>query len=70
MGCLDGIIGSQPKVVSVLKIGLMHVYHLMYFFNLLLFITHVSSLDKLRDLLLYFSLTMIHYMSAELLHVG
>ena len=50
-------------------IGLMHVYYSMYFYYLLLFVIHVLSLDKLRDLLRYLSLSVMGCISAELLYV-
>ena len=43
--------------VCVLRIGLMLVYNSIYFYYLLWFIIHVLLLDKLRDLLMYLSLS-------------
>ena len=59
----------RSKEVCVLRIGLMHVYYSMYFYYLLLFVTPVLSLDKLGDLLMYFSLSVMRCISAELLYV-
>ena len=50
----------------VLRIGLMHVYYSMYFYYLLLFVIHVLSLDKLVDMLLYLSLSVMRCISAAL----
>ena len=61
--------GIRYKVVCVLRIGLMHVYYLRYFYYLLLFVIHVLSLDKLGDLLMYLSLSVMYCISAELLYV-
>ena len=47
----------------------MHVYHSMYFHYLLSLVVHALLLDKLGDLLMYLSLSMMHRISAELLHV-
>ena len=47
----------------------MHVYHLMYFYYLLLFVIHVLQLDKLGDLLMYLSLSATRCISAEPLYV-
>ena len=69
MGCQDGVKRIKHKEVCVLRIGLMHVYYLMYFYYLLLLVIHVISLDKLRDLLMYLSLSVMHYISAELSNV-
>ena len=69
MGRQDGVKGIRHKEVYVLRIGLMHVYHSMYFHYLLLFVIHVLSLDRLGDLLMYLSLSVIRYISAELLYV-
>ena len=59
MGRQDNVKGIRHKEVCVLKIGLMHVYHSMYFHYLLLFVIHVLLLDKLGDLLTYLSGTLI-----------
>ena len=69
MGRQDGVEGIRHKEVCVLRIGLIHVYHSMYFHYLLLFVIHVLLLDKFGDLLMYLSLSMIRYISAELLYV-
>ena len=69
MGRQDGVKGIRHKEVCILRIGLMHVYYLMYFYNLLLFVIHVLLLDKLGDLLMYLSLSVIRRISAELLYV-
>ena len=69
MGHQDGVKGIRHKQVCVLRIGLMHVYHSMYFHNLLLFVIHVLLLDKLGDLLMYLSLSVIRCISAEHLYV-
>ena len=66
MGSQDGVKGIRYKEVRVLRIGLMHVYYSMYFYNLLLFVIHVLLLDKLGDLLMYLSLSVIRCISAEL----
>ena len=65
MGRQDGVKGIRHKEVCVLRIGLMHVYHSMYFHYLLLFVIHVILLDKLGDLLMYLSLSAIRCISAE-----
>ena len=69
MGRYDDVNGIRHKQVSVLRIGLIHVYYSIYFHYLLLFLIHVLPLDKLGDLLMYFSLSMMHCVLAELLHV-
>ena len=69
MGHQNGIKRIRHKEVCVLRIGLIHVYYSMYFYYLLLFVIHVLSLHKLEDLLLYFSLYVMCYLSAELLYV-
>ena len=66
MGHQDSVEGIRHKEVCVLKIGLMHVYHSMYFYYLLLFVIHVLPLDKLGDLLMYLSLSTMRCISAEL----
>ena len=45
----------------------MHVYYAMYFYYIQLFLIHVLSLDKLGDLLMYFSLSVMRCISVELL---
>ena len=62
----DGVKGIRHKEVYVLRLGLMHVYYLIYFYYLLLFVIHVLSLDKLGNLLMYLSLSVIRCISAEL----
>ena len=69
MGRQDGVKGIRHKEVCVLSIGLMHVYHSMYFHYLLLFVIQVLLLDKLGDLLMYLSLSAIRCISAEPLYV-
>ena len=64
-----GVKGIRHKEVCVLRIGLMHVYHLMYFYYLPLFVIHVLPFDKLRDLLMYLGPSVMRCVSAELLHV-
>ena len=46
MGHWDGIKGIRHKEVCVLKSGLMHVYYLIYFYYLLLFVIYVLSLEE------------------------
>ena len=69
MGRQDGVKGIRHKEVYVFRIGLMHVYHSMYFYYLLLFVIHVSPLDKLGDLLMHLSLSVMCCISAELSYV-
>ena len=69
MGRQDGVKGIRHKEVCVLRIGLVHVYHSMYFYYLLLFVIHVLLLDKLGDLLMYLNLSAIRCISAEPLYV-
>ena len=69
MGHQDGVKGIRHKEVCVLRIGLIHVYYLMYFYYLLLFVIHVLSLDQLGNLLMYLSLSVMSCISAELLYV-
>ena len=69
MGRQDGVKGIWHKEVCVLSIGLMHVYHSMYFHYLLLLAIHVLLLDTLGDLLMYLSLSVIRCISAEPLYV-
>ena len=66
MGRQDGVKRIRHKKVCVLRIGLMHVYYSMYFYYLLLFVIHVVLLDKLGDLLVYLSLSVMRCISAEL----
>ena len=66
IGRQDGVKGIRHMEVCVLRIGLIHVRYSMYFYYLLLFVIYVLSLDKLGDLLMHLSLSMIHCISAEL----
>ena len=61
--------GTRHKEVCVLRIGLILVYYSMYFYYLLLFVIHVLSLDKLVDLLMYLSLSVMRCISAELSYI-
>ena len=47
----------------------MHVCYSMHIYYLLLFVIHVISLDKLGDLLIYLSLSMMCCILAELSYV-
>ena len=69
MGRQDGLKGIRHKEVYVLRIGLMHVYYSMYFYYLLLFVIQVLSLDKLEDLLMHLSPSVMHCISAKLSYV-
>ena len=69
MGRQDDVKGIRYKQVYVLRIGLIHVSYSMYFYYLLLFVIHVLSFDKLGDLLMYLSLSVMPCISAELLYV-
>ena len=69
MGRQDGVKGIKYKEVCVLSIGLMHVYYSMYFYYLLFFIIHVSLFDKLGDLPMYLSLSVMRCISTELPYV-
>ena len=69
MGHQDGVKGIRHKEVCVYRIGLMHVSYSIYFYYLLWSVIPVLLLDKLGDLHLYFSLSMMCCISAELLHV-
>ena len=69
MGRQDGVKGIRYKEVCVLRIGLMHVYYSIYLYYLLLLVIYVLSLDELRDLLMYVSLSVIRCISAELAYV-
>ena len=46
----------------------MHVYYLMYFYYLVMFVIHMLSLDKLGDLLMYLSLSIICCISTQLFY--
>ena len=63
---LDSVKRIRHEDVCVLRIGLMHIYFSMYFYYLLLFVIYALSLDKLVDLVMYLSLSMIGCISAEL----
>ena len=65
----DDVKGIRYKEVCVLRIGLMHVYYSIYLYYLLLLVIYVLSLDELRDLLMYVSLSVIRCISAELAYV-
>ena len=67
--CHYGVKEIKHKELFVLRIYLIHVYYLMYFYYLSLFVIQVLSLDKLADLLVYLSLSIIHCISTELLYV-
>ena len=69
MGHQDGVKTIRHKEVCVLSIGLMYVSYSMYFYYLLFFVIHVLSLDKLGDLRMYISLSVIHCISGELSYV-
>ena len=69
MGRQDGVKSIRHKEVCVLRIGLMHVYYSIHFYYLLLFIIHVLSLNKLKDLLMYLSLSVMRCISVELSYV-
>ena len=61
--------GIRHKEACVLSTGLIHPYHSMYFYYLLLFVIYVLPLDKLVDLLMYLSLSTIHCISTELSYI-
>ena len=65
----DAIKRLRHKAVCVLRIGLMHVYYSLHFYYLLLLVIHVLSLDKLGDLLMYLSPSVMCCISAELSNV-
>ena len=65
----DGVKGIRHQEVCVLRIGLMNVYYSMYFHYLLFFVIHLVLLNKLGDLLIYLSLSVIRCISAELSYV-
>ena len=69
MGRQDDVKRIRHKEVYVLRIGLIHVYYSMYFYYLLLFVIHVLSLDKVGDLLMYLSLSVMRSISTELSYV-
>ena len=69
MGRQDGVKEIRYKEVCLLRIGLMHVYNSIYFYHFLLFVIHVLSLDKLGDLLMYLSLSVMRCISADLLYI-
>ena len=68
MGRQVSMKGIRYKEVCVLRIGLMPVYYLMYFYDLLLFVIHMLSLDKLGDLPTYLNQSMRRCISAGLLY--
>ena len=70
IGSQDGLNKIRYKEVSVLRIGFTHVYYLMYFYYLLFVVIHVLSLDKLGDLLMKLSLSIMRCISAELSYLG
>ena len=67
MGHQDGVNSIRHMEVCVLRIGLMYVYYSMYFYYLLLLIIHVLSLDKVEDLPMYLSLSVMHCILVVLL---
>ena len=67
MGRQADVKGIRHKEVCVLRIGFMQVYHSMYFLYLLLFVMRMLLLDKLGDLLMYLSLSVMRCISTELL---
>ena len=69
MGRQDGVKVIRHKEVCVLRIGLMHVYYSMYFYYLLWFVIQMLLLDKLGDLLMYLSLSVMRCISVELLYI-
>ena len=69
MGQQDGVKRIRHKEVCILRIGLMHVLYSMYFYYLLLLVIDLLLADKLEDLLMYLSLSVMRCMSAELLSV-
>ena len=69
MGRQDEIKGIRHEELCVLRIGHMHVYYLMHFYYLRLFVIHLLLLDKLGNLLLYLSLSTMHCITAELFYV-
>ena len=69
MGHQDSVKRIRHKEVYVLRIGLMHIYYSIYCYYLVLFIFMLLSLDKLGDLLMYHSLSVIGCILAELSYV-
>ena len=69
MGRQDGVKEISHKEVFVLRIGLMHVFYSMCIYYLLLFLIYVLSLDKLGDLLMYLTLSVMSCIFAELSYV-
>ena len=61
--------GITHEEVCVLRIGLMHVYHSIYFHYLLFFVIHVLPSDKHGDLHMYLRLSVMGCVSAELSYV-
>ena len=68
MGRQDGINRIRHKEVCIFIVALMHVYYCMYFYYLLLFVLRVLLLDKLVDLPLHLSLSVIRCLAVELLY--
>ena len=69
MGRQDGVKGlGMRKCVSSGLVSCMFTIWI-YFYYLLLFVIHELSLDKLVDLLMYFNLSMMCCILAELLYV-
>ena len=69
MGHQDNIQGIRYKEVCVFRIGRICVYYSIYLYYILFLVIHVLSLQKLKDLLLYLILSVMHCISAELLCV-
>ena len=55
--------------MCILRIGLMHSCYSMYFYYLLYFVIHKLSLDKLGDLLMYLSLSVMCCISGDLSYI-
>ena len=68
MGRQGSVKRIRHKEVCIYRIGLMHVYYSMYFYYLLVFVIYVLLWDKLGDLLMYLSLSVMRCTSAELLY--
>ena len=60
MGYPHDVKTVRHKQVCVLKVGMMHVLHLINVFSFLFFVINVLSLDKLGDLRKYLTLCVIH----------
>ena len=65
MGCQDDVQQIRHNEVCMLRIGLMHISHTIYLYYLLLFVIHVLSLDKLRDLRMHLCLSLMRYITSE-----